>query len=251
MITFPFNRTAILASILLPLVGCALMLPSATPEGKNQVVQISQRYASGGVKTLGKSLANRKPVRPGQWVAAMSQSKTDPNDVVLQIMKVAAVSGRDVTLEIESYSSREAGQRMVMQQQISNFPVTAKTAYTRDEAASVVGDMQIRSAKIMDTEGRVSELPVMALPTNSIASSLVKSNVSTGAIETKPCQSSRYTSSGCLVVPFEMSVLWKSVRGESFAHSDVPIVGFLRSETGENSVDVVGFGESGAQILLR
>lgn len=231
--------------------GCVALTNSASPQDAQQVRSIASNYEAGGVRNLGATSSQRVPLRPGQWVAMLSNSKSNPNDINLQIMKVASVSDSSVTLEIEQYSASNQGKRMVIQQRLSNFPVSGKVAYNSKESANLVKNVEVESVKIMDESGKVSQMPQLPFGLGRIGSNFIENNVATGEIEKKPCSNSHFKASSCMIVPFEARALWKTVAGTTYAHSAVPVVGFITSESSDDSVEVVGFGTSGAKILIR
>ncbi|MCO6432028.1 MAG: hypothetical protein J5J00_14305 [Deltaproteobacteria bacterium] len=247
------KRTAIFAHLIFTTIlsGCAALTQSATPQDAERVRAAAARYEAKGVKNLGATSSNRIALRPGQWVAMLSQTKSDPNDITLQVMKVASVSGDTVTIETEQYGAANQGKRLVMQQRIRNFPVSGQLAYTSDEAAGVIGGIEVVSMRMMDEEGKVVEMPQLPFQIGRLGSDFVKNNVATGEIRKEQCGNEYYRASSCYVVPFETKVLWMTESGTTYAHSAVPVLGFINSEGDSSRVDVIGFGTSGAQILLR
>jgi hypothetical protein len=203
------------------------------------------------VKSLGATAQYRKPLKEGQWVATLARSKSDPNEVMLQVMKVADISGSKVTLETEQYSSTDGGKRMVLQQTVRNFPVNARTAYTSDDAAAALKNMEIEQIRMMDEKGEVVTMPQLPFGLGSSASDMLKSTVATSEIRTEPCSNEVFRASKCILIPFQSRILWMSESGTTYAHSAVPVVGFIRSESQKYDIETIGFGEKGARILIR
>lgn len=244
------NRGILALCVLLTLSACGAMR-SAGPEDANKVINLAGQYKQGGINSLRPTAQSRKPLKPGQWVATLARSKSDPNEVTLQVMKVAAVSGSRVTLEMEQYSSQNGGERMVMQQTVSNFPVNAKTAYSGKDAEKMLESMEIESIRVMDEKGEVATVPQLPFGVGGAASEILKSTVATADIKTEPCATQSFKSTKCIVVPFESQVLWMSDKGKTYAHSDVPVLGFLSSESSKYNIETIGFGDKGAKILIR
>jgi hypothetical protein len=237
--------------VVLSLSSCGAITHSATPADANQVLAISSRYETKGVKNLGATGQNRTPVKPGQWAAMLSKNKSNPNDVTLQIMKIAAVNGTDVTLEMEQYGAQNQGKRFVIQQHVKNFPVSGKLAYSKEEMAKAVGDVEIAGVKVMDETGQVSEMPQLPFGMGRVGADFINNNVASGEISKASCSNQYLSGSSCLVVPVEVKVLFSKEQGTTYAHSAVPVLAFVKSETGNYTTDVIGFGNSGAQILIR
>lgn len=233
------------------LMGCAALAPSATKADADRVLQQAARYERTGVQNLGASDSFRKPIRPGQWVATLARSKSDPNDVTLQVTKVGSVSGNSVRLETEMYGAANRGQRHVMSHTVRNFPTKARTAYSSEDAASITQDIEITDIRMMDEKGEVVAMPQLPFGMGKAASNLIANSVATGQIRTEPCANTHFKASKCFLVPFSSSVLWMSDTGTTYAHSAIPVLGFLRSESQNHDMEVIGFGESGAEILIR
>lgn len=234
---------------IVPVLSSCAAMRSASPEDAKVVLAKSTKYTT-GAKTLGATKETRIPLRPGQWAAALIRSKSNPNDVILQISKVANVSGSSVTVETEQYASSESGKRIVMQQRMQNVP-TAPKVYTKVEQAAIISNIKVDSMKIMDDEGKVQELPQLPLNFGKLGANLFQSSVATGEVQTKPCESSEIKAAKCFAVPYSVKVLWMSDQGVTNAHSDVPVLGFVSAEGKDSRTDVIGFGNSGAEILIR
>lgn len=233
------------------LVGCVALSPSATPADATRVSEQAAQYKARGVKSLGASAQTRKSLQPGQWVATLARSKSDPNEVTLQVMKVADISGSRVTIEMEQYASTNKGARTVLQQTVRNFPLQAKTAYSNSDAANVLKDIEIEKIRMMDEKGEVVTIPQLPFGIGSSAGDLLKSTVATGSIREEQCSTGSYRATKCLLVPFESRVLWMNDSGTTYAHSAVPVLGFLRSDSEKYDIETIGFGDKGAKILIR
>jgi len=231
--------------------GCSAVMPRATPETAKGVLQVASRFEKAPGKNLGSSDAYRKPLRSGQWVAMLSTSTSDPNDVTLQVTKVVRVEGDTVTLETESYAATRGGVRAVIQQTMRHFPVKARTAYATAEAADLVRAIEIEKIRMMDESGKVTEMPQLPLGLGRAGAELIQTNVATGDLRTEGCSSTRFKASKCFIVPFETKILWMSESGTTYAHSAIPVLGFLRSESTSRRSEVIGFGDGGAEVLLR
>jgi hypothetical protein len=46
-------------------------------------------------------------------------------------------------------------------------------------------------------------------------------------------------------------VLFVSDSGITYAHSDVPVLGFIKSDGQDTETTVIGYGSSGAKIIIR
>lgn len=224
---------------------------SASPEDANRVIEKAAQFKQNSVKTLGPSAQMRKPLRSGQWVATLSRSKSDPNEVTLQVMKVVDVKGSTVTLEMEQYASQNSGKRMVIQQTVSNYPVSARTAYSGKEVTNVLKDIKIDSVRIMDDKGEVTTVPQLPFGIGGAANELLNSTVAIADIRTESCSNQSFKSSKCLLVPFQTKVFWMSDKGTTYAHSDIPLLGFIRSESSKYDMETIGFGDKGAKILIK
>ena len=231
--------------------SCAAMMPTASPENAAKIRSIASEYTKGRPIKLRASRNSRVPIQRGQWVASLTTSKSDPNDLSLQIMKVAQLMGNTVVLETETYSSTNDATRQVMQQEVTNFPVKAKTAYSTDDAANLVQDMSFGGMKMMDDTGKVTKIPSLPFSVGQLSASLVRTNVSSGAIKKEPCRSTYFSSSTCYVMPFQTTVLWMTVTGTTFGHGDIPIIGYLKSDTDKHQVEVIGYGMKGAKIIIN
>lgn len=230
--------------------ACALSR-SAGPEDANRVMDQATQFRQGGVKALGPTAQTRKPLRVGQWAATLSRSKSNPNEVTLQVMKVADVTGSRVTLETELYAAENGAKRLVLQQTVLNFPVNARTAYSGEDAKEVMRDIKIESIRMMDENGEVTTLPQLPFGMGSAATDLFESTVAISDVRTEACSSQSFRSSKCLLVPFESRVLWMNDSGTTYAHSDVPVLGFIRSDSKKYDIETIGFGDKGAKILIR
>lgn len=223
---------------------------SARPEDAAKVIRIADQYGGGKAKKLPASTMSRKPLKAGQWAATLTRSKKDPNEVTLQIFKVVTVSGTSVTLESELYGSENGAKRVAIQQTIRNYPAKAPLALEGEEAAKAMKSMQIESVRMMDENGQVTALPQLPFGMMGLASELFKPTVASGSIRNEPCSGQAYESSRCVAVPFRTRVLWMTDSGTIYAHSAVPVLGFVKSDSASYDVQTIGFGESGAKILI-
>jgi hypothetical protein len=230
--------------------GCSALLPKATPQDAQTVLQKATLY-SPERRALGASKASRLPLRRGQWVATLMRSKKDPNDVTLQIMKVADVSGGAAVVEMEQYASTNGGKRMVVQQKIRNFPAAGALVYREGEIGDALKNIEIESVKMMGDDGTVQEVPQLGLPVGRIGADLLKGNVATGEVRTEACKTEMVKAASCYVVPYASKALWMVDRGISFAHSDIPITGQIRADSESTDSQVIGFGNTGAKVLIR
>ena len=139
----------------------------------------------------------------------------------------------------------------MIQQTMRHFPVKARTAYASAEAADLVRAIEIEKIRMMDETGKVTEMPQLPLGLGRAGAELIQANVATGELRTERCSNARFTASKCFIVPFETKILWMSESGTTFAHSAIPVLGFLRSDSTSRSSEVIGFGERGAEVLLR
>ncbi|ARU59468.1 hypothetical protein OLMES_5488 [Oleiphilus messinensis] len=231
--------------------SCAGLMPSASPEDVAKIKSLANQYQTGQPRQLSASDANRVPLQRGQWVASLTTSKSDPNDISLQIQKVVSIQGTTVVIESETYASTNDAKRQVIQQEFHNFPVQAKTAYTKDEAASLVSNMSFGSMKMMDENGRVTTLPNLPMGIGQMGAALVRTNISSGEITKTACQSAYFSSSSCYVMPFNTSVMFMSISGTSYGHGAIPIAGYLMTETDQHKIEVIGYGMSGAKVIIN
>ncbi len=240
------------AAAIVFLVSCVSMMPPVSPRDAQAVLAKAEKYRTGG-KSLGRSTEWRIPLQRGQWVASLIRSKRDANDVTLQIVKVSDVHGRTVTLETEQYSSRMGGKRTVIQHRIGNFPVSGKLFYSQGEGSSILQSLEVQSVKMLDEHGAVQEMPQFGVPAGRLGAELLKSHVAAGDVRADSCAKAtdEIKATRCYLVPYSVNVLWISDRGTTYAHSEIPITGMIRSEGELSQTAVIGYGSSGAEILIR
>ena len=232
------------------LCSCASMLRSTSPESA-EVVLLRAKQLEVEPQKLSSSKSERSRLRPGQWVATLHRSNNDINDVTLQILKVVDIKGDVVTLESETYASSADGKRQVIQQQLANYPVNLRTAYSNTQTPAAIENIEVRSIKMQDGDGEIVSLPQIPMGLGKLGASMVNKTVSSGSIEKSPCASNLIESPQCYVIPFEVSVLFQKISGTTYGHSDVPIVGFIKSEDNTGTTEVIGYGQSGAEVIIR
>ncbi|MFN8392840.1 MAG: hypothetical protein U0136_21280 [Bdellovibrionota bacterium] len=234
--------------MLLSLISCS-GLRSASPEDAQRVLSVASSYR-GGNKSLGNTKETRLPLKAGQWAAVLIRSKTEPNDVTLQITKVAEASGHTVTIELEQYPARDGGKRTVIQQRMQNVP-SLSSVYTKTIDAAAVRDIKVDRVRIMGPDGQIQELPQLPFAAGGVGANFLQSSIAMGDVKSEPCQSTEIKASRCYVVPYEVKVLWFSDHGTTYAHSDIPVLGFIRSDGEKSEMTVIGYGTSGASVLIH
>jgi hypothetical protein len=117
------------------LVSCKTMLnmvtPKASPENIAKVTEKAAQARFSSPRKLGKSKAVRMDLKAGQWVTTLMTSRDASQNVTLTTTKVISVSGSTVTLETESYSALDNGERQIAQITFANFPVKGDRKSTR------------------------------------------------------------------------------------------------------------------------
>jgi len=143
-------------TLLLTTLSACSVVPTATPKDAQVVLGKAASYRI-GKKSLGNTKATRLPIKRGQWAATLIRSKTDQNDVTLQITKIVDVLGSTVIIETEQYSSTDEAKRMVTQHTIRNYPLTSKVVLPD---ATELSEMQIQSVKILGDDEVVRVRPL-------------------------------------------------------------------------------------------
>lgn len=231
--------------------GCSALKPTASPESAQRVLAKAKSFQVQKPLQLSKSGEYRVALAPGQWVATLSRSKEDLNDVTLQVTKVVRVQGDTVTLETESHSALSNGDRSVIQQRVRNLPIRPRTAFSSHEAEQVLSDIEVESVKMMNPDGTIVTMPQFAVSMGRLGADLFGTNIGMGTISSGPCQTAYIKAPSCQIVPYEAKVLWITEKGTTYAHSQIPILGFVSSDSSSHSVEVIGFGKSGARFVMN
>lgn len=234
----------------LVLSSCAMIIPGPSAESAALVRSLAKSY-QGGAGELPPTGKRRSPLKPGQWVAILNSSKKNANDVSLSIMKVSSVQESEVTLELETYAASGDAARQVLSQTIQNYPMNVAFDSDPEKLAEVTKDMRLAKVKMMDVAGDILELPSFALGIANVGLDHVSHLVAVSNLSKEACRTSTISSSACYRLSFRSNSMLGSSEGTTYAHSSVPVLGYLLSETDDMRSEVVGFGASGARILIR
>ena len=203
-----------------------------------------------GTKSLGPSGFSRIPLKSGQWITFLTSTKEKGalTNRGVSTFKVLKVSGKNVTMEVESIHENSAD-KSIIQYQIENYPSYTKMNVTKEELEKMLENLKI--SKIIMKMGTE---PAKEMPTAFMPKSLLKDLFANGyrVSETKneSCSSSFLKSKRCMVFDFEATALGFSTKGKSYGHSDIPVMSFIKSDADNNITEVINYGMSGAKSSL-
>ncbi len=196
---------------------------------------------------LKKSSSQRLPLKVGQWVKVVTEFKTGVQDKNFLIYKVIKIQGNLVKMEIESMNASNLEPK-ILQYEIENYPMDYKIALSKKEINKLVDKMVIKQMKIKVGENPVEELSKAYLPmAKGLLKNLFISGHQTGEAQKSDCSSEYLSSELCHIFDFEASLLGSSFKGKTYAHSEVPIVGFLKMISEQSETKVINFGLTGAK----
>ena len=245
-----FSKAISLVLLTAALIGCSALSPKGKPEDSAWIMSQAQQYKTPS-GLLGPSGDKRVPLRAGQWAASLTRSKTDPHDISLHIVKVVAVSGNTVTLETEMYSSMSPGERTVMQQTVRGMDMSGKLVYDGDDASSELRNIEVLKISMLLPDGTIQEVPNMGMNLGQMSTDIFKSHVAVGEVRKERCESQYLKAAQCFLIPYEVKVLWLSEKGTTYAHSSIPVLGYIKSDSTGHLAEVISYGQSGARVLIR
>ncbi len=242
----------ILMTILLVFTACSSFIPKADTAKVKKVESLVAKRAFKQQKKLGASKKWLRRLRAGQWVATVNRDKKS-GEVSLVIRKVVKATKKSVVMEMETYSTSNENPTMpnVVQQIIKHYPLTFKLDGGKS-FASIFSKVEFSGMKIkrgnkpVEDMGSIGAAPVASLGIKGLLSSMKFDK----AIKSR-CMTKYLSSSRCYKLPYSMGVMGFNVKGIIWQNSNVPIVGFIRSESDQFVEDVIAFGFRGAKPIIK
>jgi hypothetical protein len=192
----------------------------------------------------------RLALKKGQWVKVVTHYLGKNQDKHYLTYKVLNVSGNKITMEIESLNASNL-KLNVLQYEIENYPIGKKINSTKEEISKLVEKMKINKMRIRNGDLPAEEISKAYMPmAKGLIKSLFISGYQVGTVKEGPCQSPYLKSAKCYISQFQASVLGREISGTSQAHSEIPILGFIKSVSEESESIVINFGNEGAKSSL-
>ncbi|HXH75650.1 MAG TPA: hypothetical protein VNJ08_11825 [Bacteriovoracaceae bacterium] len=202
------------------------------------------------VKELAASSDSRIPLKAGQWVKIHTTLKEGNKDQSLSTFKVLKVDGKTVTMEVETTNASTLGLN-VMQYEVENYPTHNKLDISKQELEKLVDKMNIKKITMKQGNEPAQELPVTYMPmAKGMLKDLFASGYRIGEPKKTACASEYLKAPTCVVFEYEANAFGFTTKGTSFAHSSVPVVGFIKSDSDKSETKVVNFGLTGAKSSL-
>lgn len=200
------------------------------------------------VRDLGPSSETRIPLKAGQWVKFHTVIKD--GDQSFATFKVLKVNGKNVTMEVETTNASTLG-LTVMQYEVENFPTHNELDIDKKKLEGMVDKMVIKKIIMKHGNDAPQEIGSAYMPmAKGMLKQLFSSGYRIGDISKVPCASSTLKASRCMVFDYEASAYGFTTKGTSYAHSAVPIVGFIKSVSDKSETQIVNFGLTGAKSSL-
>lgn len=201
------------------------------------------------IKSFGASKTKRIPLKAGQWVTIMTQMKDDTKGINLSTFKVIKVVGKTVTIEVESFNANSA--KNIMQYEVENYPMYDMLSVTKNELEKYLENIKIKRVVTKYGDRAPTEIPLEVI---NMSKGHVKSLFLTGYRIGEPhkedCSSDNIKAKKCIIYNFEANVMGQAMSGKSYAHSDIPIVSFIKSDSDRAFTQVINYGLSGAKTSL-
>lgn len=231
----------------------ALAMSCSTGPSKQQVDAFNNKVGQEKLKAavnLGPSSESRIPLKAGQWVKIHTTLKEGNKDQSLSTFKVLKVAGRTVTMEVETTNASTLG-LTIMQYEVENYPTHNKLDIKKQDLEKLVDKMNIKKIIMKQGNDPAQELSSAYMPmAKGMLKELFASGYRIGQTKKAPCASSYLSSSQCVIFDFEASAFGFTTQGTSYAHSAIPVVGFIKSDTDKSKTVVVNFGLTGAKTSL-
>lgn len=233
-------------SVCLLLTACT---HAPTVEEKQHFGQEIDKLKLPATKSFGSSKSKRIPLKAGQWVTIMTQMKDENKSPNLSTFKVLKVSGKTVVIEIESFSATSA--KNIIQYEIEHYPMYDMLSVTKNELEKYLENIKIKKVITKYGDNPAKEMSADVI---SMGKGYVKSLFLTGYRVGEPtkedCSSDYIKAKKCIVYGFEANVMGQSMTGKSYAHSDIPVVSFIKSDSDRAYTQVINYGLTGAKSSL-
>lgn len=236
----------IIASILLLI----LVVSCSSAPSKDQLKAFRKQVDAKrmkGSRDLGPSTNSRLPLQAGQWVTVLNTSK-DGKEMGLSTFKVLGVSGKSVRMEVETISAKNQDPQ-IMQYEVDNYPMYNKLNVSKAELESYLDNLVIKKMVMKNGKEPAQEMPTAFVP-KGMLKDLFANGYSISTPKKEACSSSYLNSGSCIGFDFEVNVFGFTTKGKSYAHSAVPVMGFVKSDSEKTLSEVVNFGLTGAKSSL-
>jgi hypothetical protein len=122
---------------------------------------------------------------------------------------------------------------------------------TQKDMEKYIGDIKIKKILMKHGDNPVQEMPVHLIPTSK---ETVKNMFASGYRISEPkkeaCASNYIKASKCIVYEYESNIMGYISTGKTYTHSEIPLMGFIKTENDKSVTEVINFGTSGAKSSL-
>lgn len=226
-----------------------LINTEVTPQQKELIYSKAEALKFKRTKSIRKSGKNKQPLRRGQWVTYISEMKTADKDVSLTTMRVIKVSRGTVILETETYSAASDGERTITQITYKNYPVRQKLSYTSQDHKNFFNNVQIVRMRTKSGDQPARDVPQQVLNLSSMGAKN-SSKVRSGGLKAIRFATKYLKTSRCYIYDYSVNVMGFTDRGTVYAHSSVPIVGYMKVTGDTSDISVIAFGYRGARSAM-
>ncbi|MCP4159238.1 MAG: hypothetical protein GY760_04120 [Deltaproteobacteria bacterium] len=220
-----------------------------TPAQKQVIYNKAKSLKFKKIKKIRKSSTNRQTLKKGQWVTYLTEMKAADKDVTLTTVRVIKVSRGTVILETETLSASKNNEPTITQVTYRNYPTRQKLSYTGKSHRKIFRNVKIVRMRTKSGNDQVREVPQQILAMGTMGSKNL-SQVRSGRLIAKSYATKYIKTKRCYSYNYNVSVAGFTDSGSVYAHSSVPILGYIKVMSGSADMTVISFGYRGARSKM-